>query len=108
MLSSSKKENDTKKNCLKTVSGFKMSFFEEHIEFNFRFSLKPDFCLGSLAQMYAPLLFRVSLYKNLMNFTCLIQWRHQHGFDGFGQTHQFLGMGSSNPSIFEEEDLKIQ
>ena len=46
------KENDTKKNCLKTVWGFKMSFFEEDIEFNFRFSLKPDFCLGSLAQMY--------------------------------------------------------
>jgi hypothetical protein len=48
-----KKENDTKKNCLKTVWGFKMSFFEEQIEFNFRFSLKPDVCLGSLAQMYA-------------------------------------------------------
>lgn len=32
------KENDTKKNCLKTVWGFKMSFFEEEIEFNFRFS----------------------------------------------------------------------
>ena len=58
------KENDTKKNCLKTVWGFKMSFFEEQIEFNFRFSLKPDVCLGSLAQMYD---FRVSLYKNLMN-----------------------------------------
>ena len=31
------KGKDTKKNCLKTVWGFKMSFFEEQIEFNFRF-----------------------------------------------------------------------
>ena len=34
------------------------------------------------------------------------QWRRQHGFDGFGRTHQFFERGSRTHQIFGMEGEK--
>ena len=36
-----------------------------------------------------------------------LQWRRQHGFDGFGRTHQFFERGSRTHQIFGKKVRKL-
>ena len=47
--------------------------------------------LFSFLKIYVGLTTRTYLYN---------QWRRQHGFDGFGRTHQFFERGSRTHQFF--------